>query len=193
MLLPQIETERLRLRTYRTEDLETVFRLCSDENITRFFHENYSVSRADILASLPRRRNRWKTQGFGQLGVFEKQSENLVGFCGLQYLDKTSDVEVYYGFFKDFWGKGLATEAARAVLRFGFERANFDRVCAVTHPRNTASKKVLLKLGMTAREDERDFYGVKSAFYVLPRSDFKFGVSHYNLDYEQVEDLTADD
>ena len=89
MFLPQIETERLKLRIHKTEDLETVYRMFFDAHITRFFHEDFSVSRADVPAGLPRRRSRRQSRGFGQLGVFEKSTGQLIGFCGLQYLDKT--------------------------------------------------------------------------------------------------------
>ena len=194
MLLPHIETERLKLRTYKTEDLETVYRLFSDAHITRFFHEDFSVNRADILASLPRRRSRWQSRGFGQFGVFEKTVERrLIGFCGLQYLDKTSDVEIFYGFFREFWGKGLGTEAARAVLRFGFEHAKLERIVAVTRPENLASQMVLLKLGMTPQEKEREFYGVKVALFVLERADFKTtDLPFYKLEFEELDAPKSD-
>lgn len=193
MLLPRIETERLVLRTYRTEDLDTVFRLCSDAHVTRFFHDDYSVDRADVLASLPRRRKRWRTHGFGQLGAFEKQSGALIGFCGLQYLDKTPDVEIYYGFFKQFWGKGIATEAARAVLRFGFERLNLEKIVAATHLENAASQAVLRKLGMTKQAQIRNLYGVDARLFILRRADADFGSDFYKLNYEQIEDENLND
>lgn len=192
MLLPQIETERLRLRVCRSEDLETVYRLCSDPNITRFFHAEYSVNRADVLASLPRRLMCWKTQGFGQFGVFDKTDGNLIGFCGLQYLDKTPNVEIYYGFFKEFWGKGLATEAARAVTRFAFEIVKLEQIVAVTHYENAASQRVLRKIGATCESEDREFYGVKAAFFVLKRDEFSIDSSVYKLEFEQRDEPNSD-
>lgn len=188
MLFPQIETERLILRTYRPDDLATVYDLCSDPHVTRFFHESYTVDRADILASLPRRRKRWQTQGFGQLGVFEKSAERLIGFCGLQFLDETTEVEIYYGFFKDVWGRGFATEAANAVLRFGFENVNLEQIVAATHHENIASHKVLHKIGMTRSETEREIYGIKAVFFSLSRANFKLIFEAYKLDYEEISD-----
>lgn len=192
MLLPQIETERLRLRAYRSEDLETVYRLCSDPDITRFFHAEHSVNRADVLASLPRRLMRWKTRGFGQFGAFDKTDDSLIGFCGLQHLDKTPDVEIYYGFFKKFWGKGLATEAARAVARFGFENAKLERIVAVTHRENAASQRVLKKIGATCEGEDREFYGVKADFFVLKRDEFSIDSSAYKLEFEQRDEPHSD-
>ena len=106
MQLPQIKTDRLLLRMYRPEELETVFKLCSDPHITKFFPDFYTVEHENVMTSLPRRIGRWRDQGFGQFGVFDRESEKLLGYCGLQYLDNTGEVEIYYGFFKDHWGKG---------------------------------------------------------------------------------------
>lgn len=183
MLLPVIETERLLLRTYKTQDLETVYLLCSDPDVTHFFSVEFSVKREDVLASLPRRTERWRTQGFGQFGVFEKNSEKLIGYCGMQYLEDSTVVEIYYGLFKEYWKKGLATEAAKAVLRFAFDELNLPQVVAVTHPKNLSSHKVLRKLGMTRGEDA-EFYNTEAAYFFLSRADFKKDATFYALSFE---------
>ncbi|MDQ6786978.1 MAG: GNAT family N-acetyltransferase [Acidobacteriota bacterium] len=184
MLLPIIETERLFLRTYRTQDLETVYLLCTDPDVTHFFSAEFSVKREDVLASLPRRTERWRTQGFGQLGVFEKNTGKLIGYCGMQYLEDTTDVEIYYGLFKEYWQRGLATEAAKAVLRFAFESLKLPQIVAVTHPKNLSSHKVLQKLGMS-RGDDAEFYSTAAAYFSLPRADYKKDSSFYELRFEE--------
>jgi len=184
MLLPRIKTERLLLRTYTTDDLESVYLIISDKDVMRFFSADVTVERETVLTSLPRRMEKWKTQGFGQFGVFDKRSEKLIGYCGLQYLDNTNEVEIYYGFFKDFWGKGLATEAAKAVLRFGFEQVELEKIVAVTHPENTASQKVLLKLSFKQKENTV-FYGVEAAYFAMMREDFQINDADvYQLEYK---------
>jgi ribosomal-protein-alanine N-acetyltransferase len=170
MSFPRIETERLLLRTYKAGDLETVYLLASDSHITRFFPDGSNISREDILASLPRRIERWEQQGFGQFGVFEKHTEKLIGYCGLQYLDKTPEVEIYYGLFPGFWGKGIATEAAKAVLDFGFRQAKLDRIVGVTHPENIASQKVLLNIGLM-REKTARFYDMDVVYFAISAED----------------------
>jgi ribosomal-protein-alanine N-acetyltransferase len=169
-MLPRIETERLLLRTYQTEDLETLYLLASDPHITRFFPDGFKLSREDILSSLPRRTEKWEKNGFGQFGVFEKESGKLIGYCGLQYLDNTTEVEIYYGFFSDYWGKGIATEAAAAVLDFGFEQVKLGRIVGVTHPENTASQKVLQKIGLK-KEKMAHFYGMDVVYFAMPAED----------------------
>lgn len=136
--LPEIETERLLLRMYRQEDLEAFYEIASDPQVRRYFADR-NPTRDEVLASLPRRMNYWKQNGFGQLGVFEKSSGRLIGYCGLKDLENTGEIEIYYGYGRDSWGLGYATEAAAAVLRFGFEEAGLDRIVAVTHTENTAS------------------------------------------------------
>jgi len=171
MLLPKIETERLLLRTYKADDLETVYRLASDPHITRFFPDGSNISREDVLSSLPRRVERWEKQGFGQFGVFEKQTEKLIGYCGLQYLDNTPEVEIYYGLFHEYWGKGIATEAARAVLDFGFEQVKLARIVGVTHPKNIASQKILQKIGLK-REKTARFYDMDVVYFAVSAEEY---------------------
>lgn len=80
-------------------------------------------------------------------GVYRENGE-LIGFCGLDHLWGGEEIEIGYWLAPDYWGKGLATEAAQAVLRYGFGRLGLLRIVAVAHPENQASIRVLEKLGM---------------------------------------------
>jgi ribosomal-protein-alanine N-acetyltransferase len=190
MWLPEIETERLWLRMYQPDELETVYRLITDADVTRFFPRppGYVITREDVLASLPLRLERWRTPGFGQVGVFEKDTEQLIGYCGLQYLDKTPEVEIYYGFFKEAWGKGVATEASKAFLRFGFEAVKLEKIVGVTHPDNFPSQKVLLKIGLKQEKAWRRFYKADLVYFSLSRVDFQPDGAKYNLTLTEIDD-----
>ena len=190
MRLPKIETERLLLRMYRAGELETVYRLTTDPEVTAFFPPppGFVTTREDVLSSLPRRRQKWETQGFGQLGVFEKRSENLIGYCGLQYLDRTPEIEIYYGFFKQSWGKGLATEAAKAFVRFGFESLKLEKIVAVAQPKNFASQKVLLKTGFRRESRLRRFYKADLNYFSLLRADYQSDARPYDLSLTETDD-----
>ncbi|HEY0426577.1 MAG TPA: GNAT family N-acetyltransferase [Pyrinomonadaceae bacterium] len=185
MLMPKIETERLLLRIYEPAELETVYQMLTDKNVTRFYPSGFSVAREDILTSLPRRLEKWCRQGFGQLGVFE--NENLIGYCGLQYFDKTPEVEIYYGFFKDWWGKGVATEAAKAMLRFGFEETRLEKIVAGTHPNNFASQKVLQKIGLNKHEGLQRFYNIDSVYFSILRENYRPDDAKYVLSYTKID------
>jgi RimJ/RimL family protein N-acetyltransferase len=188
MKVPQIETERLLMRTYTIEDLKAVYVLITDPDVTRYFPEDYSVKKEDVLASLPRRMEKWRKHGFGQLGVYEKASGKLIGYCGLQYLDKTSEVEIYYGFSKDVWRRGIATEAAQAMLRFGFEEVKLEKMVAVTHPENIASQKVLERLGFR-RGERRRFYNVEADYFSISKQDYNssFEEAKFVLTYSEID------
>lgn len=188
MRLPIIETERLLLRIYKPEELEIVYKMLADKNVTRFYPPGFSITREEVLASLPRRFKHWRERGFGQLGVFEKENENLLGYCGLQPFDNTPEIEIYYGFFEAAWGKGYATEAARAMLRFGFENTNLDKISAGTHPDNVASQKVLQKIGLEKHEGLRRFYNIDSVYFSVFRADYKSDDAGYDLNWTETND-----
>lgn len=187
MQFPIIETERLILRTYVQADLETVYRMVSDPEIRRFFPEGPDIKRDDILASLPRRMDFWKQNGFGQFGVFEKAGGKMAGYCGLKYLDQTEEVEIYYGFFRESWGKGYATESATAVLKFGFQETPLERIVGVTHTENHASQKVLEKIGLR-REKQIFGYGMDLIYFSLDREKYTASVALYSLSFKEEDD-----
>ena len=81
-----------------------------------------------------------------------KEGGGLIGFCGLQPLletdMETEEIEIGWWLARAWWGRGLATEAARVALRDGFERAGLQRIVAIAQPANTASIGIMRKLGM---------------------------------------------
>jgi ribosomal-protein-alanine N-acetyltransferase len=86
-------------------------------------------------------------------------------------MDGTDEIEVGYAFGKDAWGRGYATEVARALVRWGFETLELERIVAVAYAENAASRRVMDKLGMRF-EGVRYIYGTDSVYYSLTRSDF---------------------
>ena len=81
-----------------------------------------------------------------------KEAPGLIGFCGLQPLPEiepgTAEIEIGWWLARACWGRGLATEAARAALRDGFERVGLERIVAIAQPANTASIGIMRRLGM---------------------------------------------
>jgi RimJ/RimL family protein N-acetyltransferase len=95
----------------------------------------------------------------------------VIGFCGLRRLDDASGVELLYGIAPAHWGRGLATEVAFAVLRYGFEEAGLGRILGIADKENAASRRVLEKIGMTF-EGETLHEGRVEARYSVAREDF---------------------
>src|SRR5207253_11071343 len=120
-----IETERLVLRRFTLDDLDELVALRSDPEVMRYIGNQ---SREKIEQRLRYYIAHYEPHGFGMWGVVHKDRGALVGWCGLIFLDETPEVEVGYGITKSYWGQGLMTEAARASLRYGFERAGLERI-----------------------------------------------------------------
>lgn len=87
--------------------------------------------------------------------TIHKAENKFIGRCGLipQLVDGQEEVEVGYLLAKEYWGKGLATEAAIAIRNYGFSKLNFNRLISLIDPGNIASQKVALKNGMTYEKD----------------------------------------
>ena len=92
----------------------------------------------------------------------------MIGFCGLQPLAETPEIEIGWWLARDRWNQGLATEAAREALRDGFERAHLERVVAVAMPANRASIHIMEKLRMRF-ERETTHRGFAVVLYAVER------------------------
>ncbi|HVN06335.1 MAG TPA: GNAT family N-acetyltransferase [Bryobacteraceae bacterium] len=103
-------------------------------------------------------------RGFCLWKLMPKEGRRLIGFCGLQPLPETDEIEIGWWLARAWWGRGLATEAARAALHEGFTRAGLDRIVAIAQPANTASIRIMEKLGMRF-ERMTESRGVPVAMY----------------------------
>ena len=177
---PEIETARLRLCPFTPEDLDEFCRIRSDAEVMRFIGGSAST-REQTEAALTTHLRRWEEHGFSHWAVrFKKNPTLLLGWCGLDFLDTTSEIEVGYGLARNYWGLGIATEAAEATLRFGFEHLKLDRIVAVTYPQNTQSRRVMEKLGMT-RVKNGFYYGAEMVYYQIVRREFQPSAAKFVL------------
>jgi ribosomal-protein-alanine N-acetyltransferase len=112
----------------------------------------------------------WGKNGLGRWALEDKAGGELIGYAGLRLLE--GEPEVVYLLAKEYWHKGLATEAARACLRYGFEELGAPRVVALTRHSNAASQRVLARLGLRHTRDA-EFFGVHCMFYEIAREDFQ--------------------
>ena len=88
----------------------------------------------------------YEKYGFGRLAVELKEENKLIGFTGLKYLEDKDEVDLGYRFMKKYWGKGFATEAAKASVNFGFNKLGLNRMIAMVLSENAGSIRVLQKL-----------------------------------------------
>lgn len=142
-----IETERLILRPFTIDDIVASYQLNLDKDVSRYTSDGGVVSmkemarriKEDVLGD-------YQKYGFGRLAVELKDQKRFIGFAGIKYLEYLREVDLGYRFEKAQWGKGIATESAKACLQFGFETLGLDRIIAMVIPENIGSVRVLEKL-----------------------------------------------
>ncbi|MGO8719679.1 MAG: GNAT family N-acetyltransferase [Acidobacteriaceae bacterium] len=155
-----IETERLRLRPWQNQDLPVFAEMNADPRVRRFFPSLLSREESDV--SVAAFRKMCERDGFGFLAAELRETSAFIGLIGIQRMTfplptvPPPAVEIGWRLHPQSWGKGLATEGARAVLRFAFEELQLPEVVAFTIPANLPSRRVMEKLGMT-RDPQDDF------------------------------------
>jgi len=147
-----LETPRLRLRPFVTDDWQALARLYADDTVMRYMQSGRGLPRKDAESrargNITNFNDHWRRRGFGVWAVTERESGRLLGQCGLRHVEEARDVEVLYLLNKTVWGRGLATEAAGAALDFGFQTLGLERIIGLVRPENIASRRVLEKLGL---------------------------------------------
>jgi RimJ/RimL family protein N-acetyltransferase len=153
--VPTLTTARLLLRPLVAADLPDVHRtIGSDPAVTWDGRARTLEESREMLDAKMRDAERG---GPGLLAVVDRSTGAFLGWGGLQPLEGGDEVEVAYYLGREAWGGGRATELGREALRHGFEDLGFDRIVAVVRPGNTASRRVLAKLGMTCEGTARHY------------------------------------
>jgi RimJ/RimL family protein N-acetyltransferase len=155
--LPTLQTARLTLRQFTLADVDALHQILQTPDILRYFPTQATPSYERTARIVARQLEQWQSVGYGWWALATRGDERLIGWCGLQFLPDTNETEVGYLLAPLFWGKGLATEAARAALTYGFDRFAFPELIGITHPDNIASQRVLQKAGMHFTRADRYF------------------------------------
>lgn len=143
------ETDRLEHRAFRAEDAEAFFALNSSPDVMRYTGEPLLESLDEakhLIATYPD----FDEIGYGRWACVLKESQKVIGFCGLKYLRDLDATDVGYRLLPEYWGRGLATEACKASLKFGLETLQLEQIIGLVLPDNLASIRVLEKAGMHA-------------------------------------------
>jgi ribosomal-protein-alanine N-acetyltransferase len=143
-----LTTARLLLVPFGPDDADALHAQWNDPDVGRFLWDGEPVSREAVDEVIASSLSSFRDRGYGFFTVRLRESAGAtIGFAGLRTIGETSDVEVLYGLLPAHWGQGLATEAARAVLDFGFA-AGLDAIAAGADPPNAASFAVMHRLAM---------------------------------------------
>ena len=165
---------RLLLRGWRDGDIEPYARLCADPEVMRFIGDGSTLTRGQSEKQISRFIRHWDERGFGLWAMEEKETGTFVGFAGLAHQEDWAEgehkTEVGWRLGREFWGRGLATEAARAGVAYGFETLGLERIISIIQPGNTASRRVAEKAGLTPRGETR-WRGADVIWYAINRDD----------------------
>jgi len=143
-----IETERLVLRKISLEDKEELFRLHSNPEVQKYTGEPVVKSVEEIEEAIRTRIIDYEKYGFGRWATILKKEKQFVGWAGLAYLPEFDEIDLGYRFLPEYWGSGIATEAAHAILAYGFDQLELKRIIAIAMKENRASIRVMEKIGM---------------------------------------------
>jgi len=143
----QIETDRLTLRLFRETDLDAYAEMCADPVVMRFLAQGRPASRAESWRHMAMVLGHWTLRGYGMWAVEERSSGEMVGRVGCWMPEGWPGLEIGWTLRRGFWGRGFATEAARASLRYAFDTLGADKVVHLIDPDNAASIRLAERLG----------------------------------------------
>lgn len=175
-----LETARLRLRMFRPDDLDELSAITRDPEVMRYIGPGDPLTHDETEFNMTRIIEAFRRRGFGRWAVVKKDTGALAGYCGLSFGHEEVGVEIAYLFARSEWGKGLATEAASACLRYGFERLGLDSIAALTRHENTRSRRVMERLNMRHLRSGH-YYGYSCVCYSITRDDWRPDGSMYRV------------
>jgi [ribosomal protein S5]-alanine N-acetyltransferase len=148
-----IETPRLIFRNLTWDDLDDLAAIFADPLVTKFYPSTYTYEQTKQW--MERMIDGCEQRGWGLWATIHKSDRKFIGRCGLipQLVDGQQEIEVGYMLTKEYWGQGLATEAAIASRNYGFQQLGFNRLISLIDSGNIASQKVALKNGMKYEKD----------------------------------------
>lgn len=174
-----IESERLIFRRFTLDDLPQLIQQRSDPDVNKFLGGTKLQNPEALSKRIRFYMACYDSHGYGMCAMIWKPTGEMIGSAGLQPLDGTDEIEVGYSMIKDYWGRGIGTEAARAWLEHGFCQHGLERIVAVAYTDNWASRHIMEKLGMQYKKTEFH-YGAECAFYAISRGEFLKGVGDEN-------------
>lgn len=175
-----IETARLHMRPFAPADLDDLYRLLTNPQVRQYLCDDQIVSRQWVGTEIGSSINCFQTYGFGLWSVFPRKENILIGLCGFRFFHKPPELQLIYTIAPTYWLQGLATEAARAMLRYGFEELKFTRIITSADAPNAASLRVMEKAGMTF-EKRVLIEGQDIVYYALMRENYQSDEALYSL------------
>lgn len=167
----KVETERLILREMIVDDAADMFEMDADPEVYKYTGDFVPKSVDDTIERISNYPD-YKKYGYGRWAAEIKETGEVIGWCGLKYLDDIDEVDLGYRWKPMYWNKGYATEASMACLEFGFKELGPEQIVAQAYKENVASIRVMEKIGMiywkqlNTEENPGLFYRIKKEDYL---------------------------
>lgn len=174
---PTLETDRTILRKVTPDDVEDMFRYCSDEEVSRYTTWYPHRTTEDTRAFIEHLQIKYDCGDVAPWGIEDKATSTFIGTCGyVNWNVPHAKAELGYALSRDYWGKGIMTEAAGRIIEFGFREMRLVRIEARCLVPNIGSAKVMEKLGMSYEGTMRKVVLNKGAYedlklYAIVRDD----------------------
>jgi len=170
---PIIETERLILREFTVNDVESVYEFNSNVELHKYTGDEIIKSKErakEIITDIWLKD--YEKYGYGRWAVVYKPENKVIGFAGLKYLTEINETDIGYRFLPEYWGKGLASEISNEIIKYGFNKLNLNRIIGIAMPENIGSWKVLEKIGLELyKVDKYDGDGKDYNWYKIDRQN----------------------
>ncbi|MGG3738918.1 GNAT family N-acetyltransferase [Aeribacillus pallidus] len=148
--LPTLETERLLLRKITLDDVEAMFSYASNDEVTKYVTWDTHRSLADTKQYIDFVLSQYENKQIAPWGIESKETKEFIGTIDFVWWQPAHQkAEIGYVISDKYWGKGIATEASKKLIQFGFEEMDLVRIQAICFVENTASARVMEKVGMT--------------------------------------------
>lgn len=164
----EIYTERLHMRKLRNSDIDRYYEIMQKDKVGIWLATSRGTTYEETKLLVETFSKQWDEKGYGVWAVVNKESGELMGHCGLNFINKTSEVEILYAFDPKFWGHSYATEAAAASLEYGFKKAKLNKIVALSKHDNTRSRRVIEKIGLKLI-GIKEYFGLKFACYEITK------------------------
>ena len=163
--MPELETERLILKKITVADAADMYDYSKRDDVTEYLTWNPHTSLVQTERYIRLLEKKYAKGAFWDFGLHDKATGKFIGTCGFTSFSVDENrAEIGYVLAPEYWGRGLAVEACRALLKFGFAVFDFDFACARCIEGNTASERVMQKLGMEYAQTYRNSFFIKNTY-----------------------------
>ncbi|NMR32826.1 GNAT family N-acetyltransferase [Chryseobacterium aquaticum] len=166
-----LETDHLLLREFEVSDAKNFYELNLNPNVIKYTG-NKAFKDVNEAKNFLENYSDYQRNGFGRWAVINKSDHEFLGWCGLKYDEKLNETDIGFRFFEHFWNLGFATESAKACIDYGFVKLNLKTIIGRAMKENSASVKVLEKIGLQYVRDF-DFNGCDGVIYSIENLTLK--------------------